>query len=83
MRGSPQLGQGGPPTMPQPSKANVNYEMMEKQREAEFRKGKFVKHFMIDFMDFTLQKAVNENALFCVQQSGYLDCLDKEFNKRE
>jgi len=66
-----------------PNRQAINNELEEKKRIAAIRKEKFLKHFLVDFMDYSLQKSVNDNALFCAEQAGYFERMDKQMTKKD
>ena len=61
-----------------------------KERELNARKEQYMQHFMIDYLELSLRKIAQENAIHCAKKAGYfqnmradmdLKSLDSKFEK--
>lgn len=57
------FGEDGPEFM-----GNINE---PSEQELDAKKTVFLRHFMIDNLEYSLRRMVKENALFCAKKVGY------------
>ena len=55
----------------------------EMEKELSNRKSMFMKHFVLDFVDFGMQKTVTENMMYCAQKVGYFNNINATLSDQE
>ena len=70
-------GEDGPRFMGQLNPQGQNMtEIAEKQKDM------FIKHFMIDYMEYSMRRVVQENTLHCAKQVGYFRVNEKNMTPK-